>query len=111
MDLDADTVIASWGNPSSSSSSDYPNSQTGLFADTSSSNGGVSVAEFFDQFRATPSYSNRNYNYNYPSYNYADRAPIYGNAGYTSGQVNSVLAVHAYTYNTYICDTRANRYG
>uniref|UniRef100_A0AC35G7W3 Uncharacterized protein n=1 Tax=Panagrolaimus sp. PS1159 TaxID=55785 RepID=A0AC35G7W3_9BILA len=137
---DADTVIASWGNPSSSSSSDYPNSQTGPFAQTSSFNGDEShsFAEFFDRLAGNPKWSSSGSSYNYPSSNTYYNPPIYGNAGYTTGQINGHQRVqgqspstyngysnnywtcvntyrgqyyYSYTYNEYVCDTRANRYG
>uniref|UniRef100_A0A914Q830 Uncharacterized protein n=1 Tax=Panagrolaimus davidi TaxID=227884 RepID=A0A914Q830_9BILA len=84
-----------------------------------------------------PSYSS--YNNGYSNYQYANRAPtIYGNAQYTTGQVNGIQTVktaqlsnysgysnnywlcinnyrgqyyYSYNYGDYVCDTRANRYG
>uniref|UniRef100_A0A914QPM7 Uncharacterized protein n=1 Tax=Panagrolaimus davidi TaxID=227884 RepID=A0A914QPM7_9BILA len=84
-----------------------------------------------------PSFSS--YNNGYNNYQYANRAPtIYGNAQYTTGQVNGIQTVktgqlsnyngysnnywlcvnnyrgqyyYSYNYGDYVCDTRANRYG
>uniref|UniRef100_A0A914PFN8 Uncharacterized protein n=1 Tax=Panagrolaimus davidi TaxID=227884 RepID=A0A914PFN8_9BILA len=140
-------VIASWGTPSSSSS-DYPNSVTGPFAqdtgtDESYAKGTQQLADFIIAHqgggRSSGTSSNYYGNYNYNNY-YVNRSPqpIHGYAGYTYGQINNLGNIrgqqnlnyneysyhywrcinyyrgqyyYSYTFNGYVCDTRANRQG
>lgn len=95
---------------------------------------------FFESLSQPNSGSSYSSNYGNGYYQYPTQsAPIYGNTGYTSGQINGIHTVttgyqttnyngysnnnwicvnnyrgqyyYSYTLGNYVCDTRANRYG
>uniref|UniRef100_A0A914PBS2 Uncharacterized protein n=1 Tax=Panagrolaimus davidi TaxID=227884 RepID=A0A914PBS2_9BILA len=109
--------------------------------DSSSSSSGdaISLSEFFDRLAGRSSSSSYSYPSSSSNYNYYQAPqPIYGQTGYTTGRINYVQGFQAqqnlnyneysyhywrcinyyrgqyyysYTFNGYICDTRANRSG
>uniref|UniRef100_A0A914Q1M1 Uncharacterized protein n=1 Tax=Panagrolaimus davidi TaxID=227884 RepID=A0A914Q1M1_9BILA len=139
---EADTVIASWGNPPERGSPSDPNSASYMFGgDSSSSSSGdaISLSEFFDRLAGRSSSSSYSYPSSSSNYNYYQAPqPIYGQTGYTTGRINYIQGFQAqqnlnyneysyhywrcinyyrgqyyysYTFNGYVCDTRANRSG
>uniref|UniRef100_A0AC35GTB0 Uncharacterized protein n=1 Tax=Panagrolaimus sp. PS1159 TaxID=55785 RepID=A0AC35GTB0_9BILA len=124
------------GSPSDPNSASY---MFGGDSSSSSSGDAISLSEFFDRLAGRSSSSSYSYpsssnNYNY----YQGPQPIYGQTGYTSGRINNAQYVqgqqnlnyneysyhywrcinyyrgqyyYSYTFNGYVCDTRANRSG